>query len=143
MNVKIDQLKKKVDVINEKLFLGRDKLGNDRYWKLSSKVSSIRDRIAQLEYKQMDFDEKVAWWGNETWRAMRMQAEEGIDQLAIFDRKWHQRALKKEPEIDVILKKVMDRFKLPSSLIFKLIEHDIFSKEWQDLRGKKRKKTYV
>jgi len=66
---------------------------------------------------------------------MRMQAEEGLDQLALFDKKWFETALQKEPRILEILQLISTRFGIPFALIQHLLQQELFSDEWRSARA--------
>lgn len=74
---------------------------------------------------------------------MRIQAEEDLDQLLIFDLTWYQKALEKEPQMKEILDEVCVRLGLPAATIRDLLQHKIWSQGWKEARSRIGDETYV
>lgn len=110
---------------------------------LSDKVFQVERQISNFEYAQRTFDERVDWWTFQTRHHMRMQAEAGLDQLALFDRKWHVEATQKEPQILDILRLVCERYDIPFKFVIRLLEHELWSDGWRLIRDEVPKTDYV
>lgn len=70
------------------------------------KIKGIEDP----NYVNYDFDEKVGYWCETLNKQMRLQAEKGLDEYAIFSPSWHKTIKRIEPDFDYIMNKVFEKF---------------------------------
>ena len=108
-----------------------------------NRLAELDKIISNFGYSQMSLNERINWWTQATHQQMRVQAEEGQDQLSIFDSTWYEHAVEKEPHIAEVLNNVCDRLRLPSVEVLRLIQYKIGSEEWQAVRISIKGQVYV
>lgn len=63
-------------------------------------------------YENCNFNEKVNLWCEELNKSMRNQAESGLDEYSIFKPIWYHTMKRLEPDFDLIIDKVFEKFSL-------------------------------
>lgn len=63
-------------------------------------------------YHTLSFDDKVNFWCEDLNLTMRNQAESGFDEYLVFKPIWYKTMKRLEPDFDLIIDKVFEKFKL-------------------------------
>lgn len=81
-----------------------EEIKEDQYNKLSD--------LGDPNYFKYSFDVKVNFWCENLNKQMRIQAEGGFDVYVIFNSLWYKNMKRIEPDLDLIIDKVFEKFKL-------------------------------
>lgn len=68
--------------------------------------------IEFANYDRFNFDEKVSAWCEQLNLIMRNQASSGLDEYLTFKPIWYKTMKRLEPEFDLIIDKVFEKFRL-------------------------------